>query len=129
MITSIDYPYSIDPNGIVTATEDPTKLYLDRILTLLSTNVGQRPMTPEYGVDWSTALFENDGQAKLAISQAINLAVSKWLPEVTVQKIDINSAGPEGIENVVLYVKLPNDTVTNMTINAGTFNYDGIITR
>ena len=129
MITSVSFPYTVDPVGVVTNTITVTKLYLDRVVTLLSTNVGQRPMTPAYGVDWSTALFENDGNFKNAVTQAIKVAVATWIPEVSVTSVQISTDELNGINTVSLGVHLPDDTVANLTINPGLFTYDGTVTR
>jgi len=129
MITSISYPYSVSPSGVPTSTITVGKLYLDRIVTLLSTNVGQRPMTPTYGVDWSTSLFENDNNFRAAVNQAIRVAIATWIPEVTVLSINISNDELNGINTVSLGVQLPDDTVTNLTINPGLFTYDGTVTR
>jgi len=128
MTTSISYPYTIDPNGLVSATGSSTKLYLDRVLTLVSTYIGQRPMMPDYGVDWSGALFENDNEARVAIPIAIRGAVAKWIPEVQVSKVNINFDELEGTENVTLELLLPDDTVTTLNISTATFNMDGTVT-
>ena len=128
MTTSIRYPYTIDPNGLVTSTVTSTRLYLDRVLTLVSTYKGQRPMMPAYGVDWSGALFENDNEARVAIPVAIREAVAKWIPEVEVSTVDIKFSELDGIENVTLELVLPGDTVTTMDINIATFNMDGTVT-
>jgi hypothetical protein len=129
MNTSISFPYAIDPVGTVTNTVTVTKLYLDRVVTLLSTNVGQRPMNPTYGVDWSTSLFENDGNFSAAVSQAIKVAIATWIPEVSVISISITNDELNGINTVSLGVQLPDDTVANLTINPGLFTYDGTVTR
>ena len=128
MTTSITYPYTIDPNGLVSATSNSTKLYLDRVLTLVSTYIGQRPMMPDYGVDWSGALFENDNVARVAIPIAIRGAVAKWVPEVQVSEVNINFDELEGIENVTLGLLLPDNTFTTLNINTATFNMDGTVT-
>lgn len=126
--TSIAYPYTIDPNGLVSAAGGSTKLYLDRVLTLISTYIGQRPMMPDYGVDWSGALFENDNEARIAIPIAIRGAVAKWIPEVQVSDVKINFDELEGIENVTLGLLLPDDTFSTLNINTATFNMDGTVT-
>jgi len=128
MTTSIAYPYTIDPNGLVSATSNSTKLYLDRVLTLVSTYMGQRPMMPDYGVDWSGALFENDNVARIAIPIAIRGAVAKWVPEVQVSDVNINFDELEGIENVTLGLLLPDNTFSTLNINTATFNMDGTVT-
>lgn len=129
MSTSLNYPYTITPSGQVVATAVPSKIYLDKVLTLLSTNVGQRPMTPNYGVDWKQALFENDGDASAAINQAIRIAIAGWLPEITVTDIKITSNMFDGTQNVELSLRLPDNMLTTLTINSNTINYDGAITR
>ena len=126
--TSITYPYTINVNGTVSSSVTSTKLYLDRVLTLVSTYKGQRPMTPEYGVDWSGALFENDSEARIAIPIAIKEAVARWIPEVEVTNVVINFDVLAGIEYVTLEVALPDNTVTTLSINTATFNMDGTVT-
>lgn len=128
MTVSISYPYTVDSNGTTTDTLTSTKLYLDRVLTLVSTYKGQRPMMPEYGVDWSGALFENDNVARLAIPAAIRKAVSTWIPEVEVTEVLMNFDELAGIEYVTLGLALPDNTYTTMSVNIATFNMDGTVT-
>lgn len=128
MTTSITYPYTVNVNGTVDAAVTSTRLYLDRVLTLVSTYKGQRPMLPDYGVDWSGALFENDNVARLAIPIAIRAAVAKWIPEVEVTDVNIKFDPLNGIEYVTLSLALPDNTVTTMSINTATFNMDGTVT-
>jgi len=127
MTLAINYPYTIDASGVVGSTSNPPKIYLDRVLTLLSTSIGQRPMLPTYGVDWSTALFENDNIAQPAISSAIRTAIAKWLPEVKVNSISFGLNTRNGIELVTLGLTLPDITVTSLTVNTNQLNYDGTI--
>jgi phage baseplate assembly protein W len=85
-------------------------------------------MSPSYGVDWSSAMFENDGDARIAINQAVRVAIATWLPEVTVNNIKIDSNNFDGKMLVMLELGLPNDTVSNLTINSDIFNYEGLAT-
>ena len=48
---TIAYPFKLSFLGELQGTEEPVKVYTDRLLTLLSTSPGQRPMLPEYGTD------------------------------------------------------------------------------
>lgn len=126
---TISYPYTLTPTGKVYTTVTPSKIYLDRTLSLLSTNVGQRPIAIDYGVDWSLALFESDGNAQEAIKQAIYQAMTKWLPEISIESITVNYNNSSGLENVLLMLKLPDNTVSSLAINSSLLNYDGTITR
>ncbi len=127
MSRAISFPYTIDPNGVAEYTESATKIYVDRVLTLLSYYVGQRPMLPTYGVNWSKSLFENDSDAQIAIPLAISEAIAKWIPEVSVTSVDFVGNNFDGTENVIVSLKLPDDTLTSLTINTGTINYSGTI--
>ena len=127
MSRAISFPYTIDPNGIAQYTESATKIYVYRVLNLLSYYVGQRPMLPTYGVNWSKSLFENDSDAQIAIPLAISEAIAKWIPEVSVTSVDFVGNNFDGTENVIVSLKLPDDTLTSLTINTGTINYSGTI--
>jgi hypothetical protein len=127
MSVAITFPYTIDPNGVAQYTKSATKIYVDRVLTLLSYYVGQRPMLPTYGVDWSKSLFENDSNAQVAIPLAISEAIGKWIPEVSVTAVDFVGDSTDGTENVIVSLKLPDDTLTSLTINTGTISYSGTI--
>ena len=128
MNKAISFPYTISPAGVAQYTESSAKIYLDRVLTLLSFYVGQRPMEPTYGVDWSRTLFENNSDARIAIPIAISEAVSKWIPQVSVTSVDFAGENIDGTENVIVSLKLPDDTLTSLTINTATINYDGTTT-
>jgi phage baseplate assembly protein W len=127
MSVAITFPYTIDPNGVAQYTQSATKIYVDRVLTLLSYYVGQRPMVPTYGVDWSKSLFENDSNAQVAIPLAISEAIGKWIPEVSVTAVDFVGDSTDGTENVIVSLKLPDDTLTSLTINTGTISCSGTI--
>ena len=126
-MSSIKYPFTTQSNGIVQTTDSSAKIYLDKVTTLLSTNVGQRPMLPTYGVDWSLALFENDGDVELALPRAINAAISTWIPSISVESINVEPDYLNGTENVTINLKLPDNTLTSLTINSSVINYDGTI--
>lgn len=128
MTVSIAYPYTVDSNGVAFNAENSTKLYLDRVLTLVSTYKGQRPMMQDYGVDWSVALFENDNVARRAIPAAIRKAVATWIPEVEVTDVSMDFDQLAGIEYVTLGLALPDNTYTTMSVNTATFNMDGTVT-
>jgi phage baseplate assembly protein W len=86
-------------------------------------------MQPTYGVDWSRTLFENNSDARVAIPIAISEAVSRWIPQVSVTSVDFADENTNGTENVIVSLKLPDDTLTSLTINTATINYDGTTTE
>lgn len=126
MTAALSYPYSVDPNtGVVNQAQSLVKIYLDRVLTLLSTNIGQRPMLPNYGVNWASALFENDNDAKLAIPQAIKTAIKTWLPDIKDVAVTTSGVDYQGVDTVYISIVLPNNDIASLTANLATFNYYG----
>jgi phage baseplate assembly protein W len=126
--TAINFPFTLDNFGVLTYTDNPNKIYLDRVLTLLSTNVGQRPMLPDYGIDWGVALFENEGNARAATPAAIQDAIARWIPDVKVKSIRMKDQ-QDGIEYVTIDLILPDNTITTLPISTATFNLDGTVLR
>jgi phage baseplate assembly protein W len=126
---AISYPFTFDPFGVVFTTEDQTKIYQDRILTLLSTAVGERPMRPTYGTNVAKAMFENQTDAVTAIDAAIRSAIELWIPEVNIESVNISSFDPNGAVGVSVSVSLPDFTSTSVNILSTTLNPDATTTR
>lgn len=85
-------------------------------------------MLPEYGTDVLLALYENDNVVETAISQAIKSAVSIWMPEIDVENVRVSIPDETGSVEVEIIVKLPNSTLTTLTVSSAIFNIDGTIT-
>lgn len=126
---SISYPFRLDGKGRVSSTSSTGKIYLDRVLTLLSTNINQRPIAQAYGTDIGTALFENEGDIVAATSSAIQEALKNWLPEVTIGSIVVSTPNEEGIADIQLSLIFPNKVSSTLNITTAIFSYDGTITR
>lgn len=126
---ALSFPFTLDPFGVAETTTDQTKIYTDRLVTLLSTAIGERPMRPTYGTDIATAMFENQGIVQTAIRQAIIKAVGVWVPEVTIEKVNVGSVEDTGQVRVELLVTLPDYTSTVVNISTATLNPDATITR
>jgi phage baseplate assembly protein W len=126
---AISFPFTFDPFGVVGTSSDQTKIYQDRILTLLSTVKGERPMRPTYGTDLAKAMFENQGDAKKAIDQAVRSAIETWIPEVEVSAVNINTQDDSGRVGVEVNVVLPDFTSTSVNVLSLTLNPDASTTR
>jgi len=126
---AITFPFTIDPFGVANTTTSQEKIYQDRVLTLLSTSVGERPMRATYGTDLATALFETQGNAAKAIETAIRTAMRTWLPELTVENIEVAATDDSGRVQVNLSLVLPDFSTTAVTVYSTTLNPDGSTTR
>jgi phage baseplate assembly protein W len=126
---AISFPFTLDPFGKTTSTTDQRKIYQDKVLTLLSTAVGERPMRPSYGTNVAIAMFENQGNVEKAINDAIRSAISKWIPNLTVNNINIIGFLDTGAVTVELNVTLPDFIEESITIVSTTLNPDATTTR
>ena len=127
MSAAIRYPFTLN-NGKVEATYSPTKLYTDRVLTLLSTNIGQRPILQGYGANLDYALFENDNDLALAVKSAASEAIKKWIPQISVASINVSSLNSDGTAEVEIIINLPDDSTSSVSVNTSSFGYYGTVT-
>lgn len=126
---AISYPFTLDPFGVATTSEVQAKIYKDRIVTLLSTAIGTRPMRPTYGTNLAKAMFENQDNAASAIRSAIKSAISLWIPEVEIDSIEIQGVQEDGRMMVDLIVILPDYTLTSLSVASVTLTPTGNVTR
>ena len=129
MSKAIAYPYTLDGFGVVKPTIDVNKIYLDRVLTLLSTNIGQRPILQDYGTDIESALFENQNDFEAAVNQAIRQAIARWIPDIQISEIKVGLPDQDGIGQVGITLIMPDSTLTSLTVSTSNFGADGTITR
>lgn len=129
IVRAIRHPFTLDIFGELTATTTEAKIYLDRLLTLLSTQVGQRPMSPDYGTDIAKALFENDDDFYTAVRVAITDAVARWLPELTISSLTLEEVDDQGYANIGIVVELPDAKLSSVSISSAIFGANGIIER
>ena len=133
----VSYPFTLDTIGIVKSTDLVSKIYEDRLLTLLSTQVGQRPMRPTYGVDLSRAFFENEyivdsGNVTTftkAVTEAIRNSVQTWLPDITIDDVIVENPGLNGIASLEILITVPGSISTSLNTTTAIFGNDGTITR
>lgn len=124
---ALSYPFTLDVFGVAETTENQTKIYTDRLITLLSTAVGERPMRPTYGTNVAAALFENENNLKRAVTDAIRVAVKRWIPEITVQNISVVNLTQDGKVNVEVSIVLPDFTSATVQVSSATLNPNGSV--
>jgi len=125
-VKAIRFPFEIDKSGKIVSTTNSIKIYQDRVLTLLSTVVYQRPMMPEYGVDIARSLYETMDNLYGSIGEAITRAIGYSLPYIKLQDvlIDLNSPIETGT-NVTVLIALPDGSASEVNVASSTFLPNG----
>lgn len=87
---TISYPINNSPDGYLFDTEQVTSRAVQaNLLLLLTTEVGTRWYMSDYGCDLKEVLFEFNGdEINKAIRNIIESAVNKFMPEITILKVD-----------------------------------------
>jgi phage baseplate assembly protein W len=74
-------------------------------------------------------MFENQSNAKKAIDAAIRKAISTWIPDITIDNINITALNEDGTVGVSLNIILPDFTTTSVNILSTVLNPDGSTSR
>jgi len=72
------------------------------VKNLLLTQKGERLAQPTFGSDLHRLIFEqNDGELEEKIYNAIDSAISQWLPQLAIQKVDVEATADMKDKNQV----------------------------
>ena len=84
---------------------------------LLLTSKGERIMYPTYGCDLKKSLFEENNLAIDRIEKTIKDSINRWLPEITVQTLDVyQSKTNDHMIMIELFYSLPYDQQNTETL-------------
>lgn len=95
---AITMPFALDNAGGIAYTESLEKIWQDRVLLAVMTNLGDRVMRPTFGGTIGAALFENVNDAIILIRQSVQVTFGKWLDQLTLLSV----AGSIGSDNYLI---------------------------
>jgi len=84
---AITLPFSINEVGGVSYAMNEEKIWQDRVLLVVMTNLNERVMNPTFGSNVGLSLFQNINDAMTLIQQSISLAFSRWLAPLTLVSV------------------------------------------
>lgn len=83
MSTAISLPFAFDASsGGVATTTDQAKIWQNRVIVAVMTNMGERVMRPTFGSDAPKTVGHNLSDAISIIKQSVSVAFSRWLPDL-----------------------------------------------
>lgn len=112
---TISFPFSIDTRGSVAMTSDPRKIWLDRVRSVISTQVGDRVMRPDFGTDTLGAVMSMDGIERAALDKAIRTAFAKYLSALTLTSVVLDADDDGKLTVSIVYV-LPTREEVSTTV-------------
>lgn len=112
---AISLPFSVNAYGRIGVTTEQSKIWQDRVRSVVGTYLGERVMRPNFGADIVDAVFENSGEADLIIQNEIRKAFEKYLPTLSLTEVITNYDENTGnIEAEVVY-SLPDARIEDVT--------------
>ena len=115
---AISLPFGFNESGGISFTTDIKKIWQDRVVVVVMTSLGERVMQPSFGSEAKVATFEGIENAKVVIQQAITVAFSRWLPQLSLTAVEAYFDEGESTLNVEVtynYGAALDDTVTIKT--------------
>ena len=98
-MTAVKYPFNIY-NGRVVMAEDPSREIESAVMFCLSTQVGERVMQPEWGIDIMNSSYAMGAGIETSVDEAIRSAFRRWFPDYQIRKITVtpNTFNPTYVE-------------------------------
>ena len=113
---TLSLPFSVDPYGKITVTSDQSKIWADRVRSVIGTTLRERIMRPEFGTDISYSVFNTQEDAEQEIKSEVVQAFNQLLPLLKLDSVKSSFDSYTGVINITMTYKLPNDVVVDTTI-------------
>jgi phage baseplate assembly protein W len=110
---AISLPFSIDPYGKVASTINQSKIWSDRVRSIIGTTLRERVMRPTLGTIVPYALFESATTSEAEVKSEISKAFQSQLSLLRLQNVTVNIDEYTNVLNATIVYDLPNnETVT-----------------
>ena len=114
--TAISLPFSLNAYGSIGETKSQSKIWADRVLSVIGTLVGERVMQPVFGTEMTEGLFQSTERMQELISVEVEKAFTIHLPALTLVDTIITSDPQTGSVFADIVYGLPNDEQTNTVV-------------
>jgi len=120
---TIALPFSVDPYGKVSSTTNQSKIWADRVRSIIGTTLRERLMRPTLGTLIPYALFESATTAEAEVTSEVRKAFDSQLPLLNLQETTVTIDEYTNIMNATIVYNLPNNET--VTTNIGLILIDG----
>ena len=113
---AISLPFSVDSYGGVTVTSEQSKIWADRVRSVLGTMLRERVMRPDFGTIIPYSLFNGETSAVDEVRSEVSKAFSSQLPLLTLEKTNITYDDYTNVMSVEVVYDLPNNEVVSTVV-------------
>jgi phage baseplate assembly protein W len=122
---AIALPFSLNTLGVVNSSTSQSKIWEDRVRSVLGTTLRERVMRPNFGTIIPFSLFDGITDAASQVKQEISSAFSAQLPLLKLNSASVNFDTYTNNMTVEVVYDLPNNE--KITTNLGYVSIDGTI--
>jgi phage baseplate assembly protein W len=113
---AISLPFSIDTSGSIGTSTEQSKIWADRVRSVLGTSLRERVMRPTFGTLIPFSLFNNVENAISEIEEEVTVAFSKYLQLLSLQGTDVEQDLYTNNLKVTVTYSLPNQEINKTSI-------------
>jgi phage baseplate assembly protein W len=106
--TAISLPFALDAYGNVRKTYEQSKIWADRVRSVIGTLKTERVMNGVFGTNIPAQTFDTQTVARDNITREVRNAFSKHLPLLTLETVEITVSDDSGLITLDVVYNLPN---------------------
>lgn len=119
-------PFGFGSFGEVNYTEDPKKIWQDRVVAVIMTKLNERVMRPTYGSGAPGVVFENISETESLLKQHIAVAFTRWLKDLTLTNVLVSVDSTDNyVIAEVFYRYSPQETEDSVKVKTAILDRTG----
>jgi phage baseplate assembly protein W len=113
---ALSLPFSIDSYGNVSSTSDQSKIWADRVRSVLGTTVRERVMRSGFGTLIPFSLFDTESSAMSQVKTEVNKAFITQLALLRLDKTTVTVDEYTRVLTIEVIYALPNNEVVSTVV-------------
>lgn len=113
---AVALPFTVDSYGKIATATSQSKIWADRVRSVIGTAFLERVMRPNFGCETSSRLFDSEEFMQQIIRQDLTNSFQTFLPVLRLLDVEITLEESTRVINVEVYYLLPNDEETSLSI-------------
>ena len=115
---AISLPFTIGSTGRVMETTDQSKIWQDRVRSVIGTSVGERVMRYPYGSTLYREVFDNQNEITEKIRGIVFDAFTSNIEVLELEDVSASFDESAGLMTVIISYRLPNNELNTLTVNS-----------
>ena len=109
-------PFSVDAYGKVSVTQVQSKIWADRVRSVLGTTIRERVMRPTFGTRIPFALFDTETSAVAQVEAEVQKAFAEQLPLLNLQTTNVTIDEYTNVLTIEVIYGLPNNEIVSTVV-------------